>query len=379
MKIVYVVGGLYNLNGMSNILIHKINYLAKNTNNELYIILTERPDLPYCYDIDSKVNISNFNINFDELDTLPLLKKVRKYLYKKRLYKRLFKEYLFQIKPDITISALRREINFIIDFKDGSKKIGELHFNKNTYRNINIKYLPSFINKILTQLWLNNLINKINKLDKFIVLTEEDKKAWGDIKNIIVIPNFLSYFPEEGSTLSSKKAIAVGRYTWQKGFDLLIKAWSNVHKFHPDWELHIYGTGDKSEYESLAIKENVNKTVYCHSAEKNIYKRYMQSSIFILSSRYEGFMMVIPEAMSCGLAVVSFDCPCGPKDIINNNLDGFLVENGNIKELEEKINLLIEKEDLRKQMGNMAMKNIRRYNEENVMQQWIDLFNSITK
>ena len=132
-KIVYVVGGLYSPNGMSMVLSQKINYLAEHTDYDLYVILTENPEKPSFYHLPEKVHVTNFNINFDELDTMPLWKKMHHYNKKQTKYKQMFTDYLMEVKPDITVSAMRREINFLHSIPDGSLKIGELHFNRNSY------------------------------------------------------------------------------------------------------------------------------------------------------------------------------------------------------------------------------------------------------
>ena len=128
MKIVYVVGGMLSPTGMGAILSNKINWLAEHTDYELFMILTEKAGHPWCYDINPKVKWVNFDINFDELDPMPFRKKIYHYYFKQKTYKKKFKDFLMSVKPDITISTIRREINFITNIKDGSKKIGEIHF-----------------------------------------------------------------------------------------------------------------------------------------------------------------------------------------------------------------------------------------------------------
>lgn len=376
-KIVYVVGGLINSDGMSQVLSQKINYLSEHTDWEFYMILTEKAGVPWIYNISSKVKFINFDINFDELNTMPFLKKIYYYWQKQHKYRRLFERYLMSVKPNITISTMRREINFINYIHDGSKKIGELHFNKSIYRNFHKSYLPHFANSFIEKKWQDSLMKEIRKLDAFVVLSAEDKKSWGNLNNIHVIYNPIKHYPKESSTCINKRIIAVGRYTEQKGFDMLIDAWVKVQKEHSDWTLNIYGDGDYQSYQELANSKHVGNTLKCNPAVKNIYEKYLESSMFVLSSRYEGFCLVLLEAMSCGLPAVSFDCHCGPKEVIQNDFNGYLVNERDINNLAKKICYLIENNEKRIAMGNNAKIFVTRFKEDEIMKNWIDLFNNI--
>lgn len=376
-KIVYVIGGLYAPTGMVVILSQKINYLAEHTDYDLYMILTESPEKPWCFKMNPKIKWVNFNINFDELDTMPIYMKVFFYFIKQRKYKKAFKEYLMMIHPDITVSALRREINFINDIKDGSKKIGEIHFSKRFYRYFNLRFFPKSINSFITYLWSKELIKNIKKLDKFVVLTKNDYEQWPEIYNKTVIPNFISNFPNHYSLLKNKKIIAVGRYSWEKGFDLLIEAWESVALKYPEWTLHIYGLGDKEFYQKLAREKGIEDKITCHSFAEDIYEKYRDCSIFVLSSRHEGFGLVLAEAMATGLPSVAFNCPEGPSDIVTDGVDGILVENGNTLKLAEGLMYLISHEKERELYGKNARENMKRYNKDIIMQEWINLFETI--
>lgn len=376
-RIVYVVGDLSYPNGMSRVLSQKVNYLAEHTDYKLYVVLTEKASSPFYYDLSSKVSYVNFDINFDDLYSMPLLKRLWAYNKKQRYYKRLLAKYLMQVRPDITVSVMRREINFINDIADGSKKVGELHFNKKTYRTVDFSFLPSFVNEYLTKRWQASLEREIQRLDKFVVLTHEDFSYWKGLTNIEVIPNPIYVFPEMASPCDSHQVIAVGRYTWQKGFDLLITAWYQVAKHHPNWQLCIFGAGDSTLYRKKVEELNLQSSLICEGATKDVYQKYIESSIFVLSSRFEGLPLVMIEAMSAGLPCVSFTCPCGPRDVIKDGEDGLLIEAGNVDKLAEGICLLIENESLRKQMGTAARRNVVRFQESNIMHCWIKLFESL--
>ena len=378
-RIVYIVGDLSYPNGMSRVLSQKVNYLAEHTDFEMYVVLTENASMPHYYELSPKVQYVNFDINFEVIQSMPLYRKVWLYYWKTSQYKRLLTDYLMQVRPDITVSVLRREINFINDIPDGSKKVGEIHFNRKSYRVFNKSFFPSFINEFVTKQWKKSLDKQVERLDHFVVLTNEDAKNWAGFNNLSVIPNPISKFPNEISNCMNKHAIAVGRYTWQKGFDMLISAWKSVYERHPDWVLDIYGAGNPTAFCKQAERDGISSVVCCHEADADIYGRYAESGLFVLSSRFEGFGLVIVEAMATGLPVVSFSCPCGPKDIITNGKDGILVENGNVEKLAESICYLIENEEVRKEMGRKGVMSAERFREDLIMQKWIELFDNCTK
>lgn len=376
-KILYVYGGFYSPNGMSMMISQKVNYLAENTDNQIYIVLTEHPEKDSIYKLSDKVHVKWLVVNFDDLDTLPLYKKIPCYFIKQWKYKRLLSRYMMELRPDITVSIARREINFINKIKDGSKKIAEIHFARTFYRKFDKKIFPSFVNEWISRKWMNSLIRNLKLLDRFVVLTDEDSYNWSELTNVMVIPNFVSSIPTQKSSCKNKKVIAAGRYSEQKGFDLLIKAWEHVSHIHPDWALEIYGAGDNIAYQSLADSLNLSSVVHCNSAVSDIYEKYAESAFFVLSSRYEGFCLVILEAMGAGLPVVSFTCPCGPRDVIDNGKNGYLVVNGSIKDMADKICYMIEHEDERIKMGKMAIQYSAKYNKDAIMKRWIELFETL--
>lgn len=378
-KIAYCIPALYSASGMERVLSLKANYFAEHFGYEVYIILTDGKGKKPFYRLSPRINIINLNIDYDQLYGKSLWKRTCLYLYKQWLFKNRLTNCLMRIKPDITISTLRREINFIISIEDGSIKIGEIHFSRANYRDFNQERIPGFLKSWLGKLWMNQLISKIDQLDHFVVLSHEDKEKWKEIdqSKINVIYNPVSFYPAQIDPVSYKRVIAVGRYTYQKGFDLLIKAWHIVYKKHPDWELHIYGEGNRGPFLEQVQIRGLQNTCFLHPPYSRIEEKYRESAVFAFSSRYEGFGMVLIEAMACGVPPVSFACPCGPREIIKDGEDGFLVENGNIEMLAEKICYLIENEDVRKRLGKNARQSAERFRIEEIAKQWETLFKEL--
>ena len=377
LKIVYCTPALYMAGGVERVLTLKANYFAEHFGYDITIILTEGKDKPLFYPLSDRIKIVNLNVNFEELWTCSFVKKVSVYLSKQRIFKKRLTAELMRIRPDITVSLLRREINFINDIKDGSKKIGELHVNRANYRNFE-EGDANFIKNLFAKFWMLSLVSHLKQLDKFIVLTEEDKASWTELSNVEVIPDPLAFDITEVSPLKAKRVIAVGRYVYQKGFDLLLQAWAKIEKHFPDWELAIYGMGDRSPYENLARQLGVDMN-RCHlnGSTQNIRKEYLESSLFVFSSRFEGFGMVLIEAMACGLPVVSFDCPCGPKDIVSHDEDGLLVPSGDIGKLANAMSQLMDSYELRHQMAKNAICNVRRFQIDEIADRWQLLFEDV--
>ena len=374
-RIVYCTPALYFAGGMERVLTMKANYFAEHFGYDVTIILTDGKEKPIFYPLSDKVKVINLDIGFEELWTCSFLKKIFFYLKKQHLYKKLLNRELMRIRPDITVSMLRREINFINDIQDGSKKIGEIHINRANFRNFEGN---NALKNLFSKFWMNSLLSKLQRLDRFVVLTEKDKEAWVELKNVCVIPNPLSFTSTRRSTLSEKRIIAVGRYCHEKGYDLLLKAWVIVQNRTTDWRLEIFGEGDRTQYEEMVDTLNLDRhRCILNGRSSKIQDEFLNSSLSVCSSKFEGFGLVITEAMACGLPVVSFDCPWGPRAIISDGEDGMLVENGNVDKLAEALVLMIQNPKQRQAMADKAIENVQRFSIDQIAGQWKSLFESL--
>ena len=374
-RIVYCTPALYFAGGMERVLTMKANYFAEHFGYDVTIILTDGKEKPIFYPLSDKVKVINLDIGFEELWTCSFLKKIFFYLKKQHLYKKLLNRELMRIRPDITVSMLRREINFINDIQDGSKKIGEIHINRANFRNFEGN---NALKNLFSKFWMNSLLSKLQRLDRFVVLTEKDKEAWVELNNVCVIPNPLSFTSTRHSDLSEKRIIAVGRYCHEKGYDLLLKAWGIVQNRTTDWRLEIFGEGDRTQYEEMVDTLNLDRhRCVLNGRSSRIQDEFLNSSLSVCSSKFEGFGLVITEAMACGLPVVSFDCPWGPRAIISDGEDGMLVENGNVDKLAEALVLMIQNPKQRKAMADKAIENVQRFRIDQIAGLWKSLFESL--
>ena len=197
---------------------------------------------------------------------------------------------------------------------------------------------------------------------------------WKRAKYTAVIPNFSVMPISKYSDCTSKRVIAAGRLEWEKGFGRLIEAWSIVSSRHPDWHLDIFGEGSMDKTLKVLTNLYKAKNLTFHNVTSNISQEYANSSICVVSSYFEGFSLILLEAMRHGVPCVAFDCPFGPKSIINDGYTGFLVENGEIKLFAERVCRLIEDEDLRKHFSKASIDRALLFDTDSIMLRWKKLF-----
>ncbi len=378
MKIFYIYTALLTKGGADRVLTEKANWLAEH-GYEVGIITDTQMGRPPVFPISEKVNLHDLAIDFSQEYNHCLPLRIWWYFKLMRIYKKKLKEYLYQNRPDIVITTLGRDLDFLTTIHDGSIKIGESHIARKFSRNFHLMEQKGGFHWLLAKYGRWKQEKCVRKLDALVLLTKQDATSWEKVTKTFVIPNSLPFYPKESSTCNNKKAICVGRLSEQKGLEYLIDAWAIVYHKRPDWVLNIYGSGEmKDDLRQRINHYNLSNIIFINEPTDNIISKYTDSSIYIMSSRFEGFGMVLLEAMACGVPCVSFDCPYGPSDIIKNNEDGLLVEYLNTQALAENICKLIENTTLRKAMGEKARSNIRRFSRENVMQQWTDLFNQLS-
>ena len=374
-KIVYCTLSLYIAGGVKRALTMKANYFADVYGYNITIILTDGKGKPHFYLLSDKGKVINIVIDFDELWRYIFFGQILPNLRKQRIFKKKQTAEMMRIRPDVTVCLLRREINFLTKIKDGSKKIGELHVNKlnfRTFKDID----TNFFKKLFSKYWVAITIPSLKRLDKFVVLTNEDKAAWTELYNVVSIPNPISFEVDTISKLKRKRVIAVGRYDYVKVYDRLLKARRIVEDECPDWHLDVYGKDDQKEcIEDAANSLGMNIHVY--PPTNSIFDCYRNSSILVSTSLYEPFGLVIPEVISCGLPTIAYDCLYGPASVIEDGINGFLMKMDDREMMIRKIIMLMNDLCLRRKMGEVAYKSSSSYSAVLIMLLWKNLFYSL--
>lgn len=393
MKICFIMTNIFSLGGVQRVVSVLANELSKEHEINILCISKEHEINRALYNLDAKVNVE-FNSTLDKTNILSkslrkIIKDINKKtgilnkdIYCKRLnsvyfpneVKKNFIKYFNDKQYDVIIGveglfsillgSIKEELN--------SKVLGWQHNSYNAYlKNPNRYY------------WnLDVLFNKyICKLDKYVVLTNYDKVMYKNEKNIEcdVIYNPLSFESNEKSTCSKKNILFVGRLEeQQKGLDLLIQAFNKVFSKNKDWILKIVGDGsDKEKLEQLIEGLKLIERIKIEPPTNNIKEYYLNSSIFVSSSRWEGFGLVITEAMECGLPVVAF-ANSGPGEIITKNYEnGILVPCEDVDSLANAILDLINNEEKRKKISKLAIERAKDFSLSKISKAWNDIFNAL--
>ena len=334
MKIVYVYSAVAAKGGVERILVDKMNLLAREPDCEVYLLTYNQGTHPVSYALDKHVRHIDLDVRLHAKYRYRGLCRLWEGWKRSRWLCQRLQRTLKEIAPDVLVTATFGDLSLLLRLKGATPLVVESHGGYDhliDYPLMNWKHRRD----ICTRYRL------LKNADAIVSLTESDARKWRTAyPQVQVIPNVVHLNPtDQYSELAQKRILFVGRLAEQKGIPELIAAWRIIYERHPDWQLDVYGEGE------LARMCQSVKGLQVFSPVDDIWSKYGESSVLVLTSRWEPFGLVIPEAMSCGVPVVSFEGD-GPSSIISDGKDGFLVKNRDITAFADKVCQLIEDETL---------------------------------
>jgi glycosyltransferase involved in cell wall biosynthesis len=380
MKIVYIYPQFAQRAGTERILIDKMNYLAEKEGYEIVMLTYEQGIHPIAYPLSPKVKHVDLDVRFYPLYAHNRWRRILKLSRLNNLLKKRYNAFIENYRPDIVVATTYSSIvlKLIVDCPINYIRVLESHIGHRYILSNDPANQKDLIHWLGVLKELHIVEKKARKCDLLVALNHDDAHDWSRFLKTTIVTNVVHLNPTgKFSNHDKKNVIFVGRYVEQKGIPDLFRIWQFVSQKHSDWHLHLYGDGElRDQLQKDADLMQIN--IHIHQSDSQIFDRYLDSSIIVLTSIYEPFGLVMPEAMSCGLPAVAFDCPSGPAHIVTDGVDGFLIRNRDIKTFADRVCQLIEYPELRKKMGLAAIESSKRFSAERIMPQWERLFEELS-
>ncbi|AXT49824.1 glycosyltransferase family 4 protein [Aquimarina sp. BL5] len=371
MRIVFIIDQVYLHGGIERVLSIKANYFAAQENTEVHVITTEQKDEKACYIFDERILFKDLGINYNRRKSYfhpTNLKKLPKHISRT-------KAVLKDIKPDVVVVCSHSVDTYFVPFiVKRIPKVKEFHYSK--FIEKDKRQNPSLFKK-----YFFKFADYVESKYDTLVILNKDESNYYKSNNTVVIPNPLTFYPDKKAELSSNKVITAGRIAAVKGYDILIDIWKEIAKIRKDWQLFIFGSGEERYVNMLQDKIEeacIQDTIKLMGSTNKIKEEMLQSSIFVMTSHNECFPLVLLEAQACGLPIVSFDCPYGPRNIIDKET-GVLVELHDNSSFVYQLNELMDNREVMQKMGVNARKNAEKYQLDAVMNLWQKMFNDLIK
>jgi glycosyltransferase involved in cell wall biosynthesis len=357
MRILFLMDQMYLHGGGERMLSQKINYLIEYYNYEIYLLTSEQKNKKSVYNLNPKLIWKDLEINYH---------RKLSYFHPKNILKTVvhfnkLNNEIAILKPNCIVSvSFSPEQYFLPLLHKKIPKLKEFHSSR-------FMYNASFIRKKIDVVF--------EKYDALVVLNQTEKTYYKG-KKIVVIPNFTD-FNYNNETIKEKTVIAAGRIAPVKQFDELIKIWKKLKLEFPDWKLKIFGDGEidfVNNLKKMIIELDLSDNVFIFSSVNSIQYEMQKASIYAMTSSTECFPMVLLEAQACKLPIVSYDCPNGPRHIINDTIDGYLITQSDSNLFKNKLFELMKNCSLRIYLGENALRNVQNFSKNKVMSKWNDLF-----
>ena len=383
MRIVIIHRSFALVGGAERVISEKANYLS-DKGHQVMLVSYEQGQHILPYQLHSKVQYKDLNCRFFTLSKYSLPLRLFHFFLLKKQFKTSLRNTVVDYSPDVVVLA--SDWQFLIDsvlaIAGKVPVIAEFH---NAYDFITKKIgnMDNGIKDWLTRCYYKYSLRHFKRCAHLVVLTENDAKHWRmHSSHVSIIPNPLTNYPEVIDDVPKEfgRIICVGRLNAQKRIDRLIAAFSMIAEKYPEWHVDVFGEGDEKSSLLRQISNcHLDKRIILHATTKTIYEEYKKSQFLVLSSAYEGFGLVLIEAMACGLPCVSFDCPSGPSEIVENGVSGLLAKEGDVIDLSSKIEWMITHETERNAMAMKSRIAALAYLPSTIMQEWESLYESVVQ
>ncbi|MBJ9704899.1 glycosyltransferase family 4 protein [Acinetobacter calcoaceticus] len=339
MKILFIINSLKSKSGSERVAVELANKMSAIENYDITLLNRESTKNNTAYPVADSVDVVNLSGSLFQF------------------YKKL-KKHISTLNYDVVVVHNMGKLSLLCAFVPNIKKLVVLEH-------------VSFISRPQKIQFLSKLFYR--KIDQVVTLTQNDKEQFDKFhSNVIVIPNFSPFPIVPEPQYSNKQIVTIGRLTDQKNYIHLLQAWQKIYQAIPNWHLNIYGEGEHKKMLHDYIEQHDLENVSLKGSTSNVKQVYEESSFFVMSSKYEGLPMVLIEAQSFGLPIVSYNCPYGPSDVIKENQNGLLVEDQNIDKLAEAILKLASSPDLLERFSQESLLNAEKYQPEQILKIWIE-------
>lgn len=374
MKIAYCTDTINRLGGIEVVTLAKANALAELPGNQVWIVVAnnERSSMTRLH----KANVLDLAVRYYENDSQGgYWHALRDYLRKRKIHRQRLEAILNDIQPDIVIST-GTSMKFALPkfkLKSNPVLIRELHYSRH-YRQETASSLRERLVAIAGE-WYDYHFS-IKKYDKIVVLTEADKSgSWATWDKVVAIPNPITHATDHLSTRTEKVAVTAGRLALSKNYFSMINVWRKVVDRHPDWSLHIWGSGALQAALERHIKEmGMVGCVFLKGYSSTVTDEMAKASLFLSTSVSEGFSLATLEAMSVGIPTIVYNCPGGISHLVRDNETGYLIPMNDEAAMVDHVCRLIEDTELRRTMGEAALHESKQYHAKNIAQRWMTLF-----
>lgn len=369
MKLIYVVRSLHPVGGIERTLTDKANWLVSHGHEVLFVMYKQGGD-KVAFHLDSRVQLVDLKCSIYSLFKYPLYTRLFKYFSLSRMFQERFREVINVFKPDTISVAIPNAEEFVWEVVRVARNMRVVIESHVAY-----EYLSYGRSKTDYFLYLFHSPSKaILNSNALIVLTNGDADTWKQkgVQDVLVVPNPVSFYVDNVDNVEKdeKRIISVGRLVSQKRFDRLIDAFALIANHYPGWHIDIFGEGNlRPVLEQQVMEKKLLGRINIHDYTFDVMSEYLRSQFMVLSSDYEGFGLVIVEAMACGLPVISTDCPHGPSEIIDNGVTGWLTRL-DVKGLADRMEWMITHQEERQMMGVKAHEAVAAYRKEVIMKKW---------